>query len=155
VIFWLEFFVKFIALKITYFCDGWNMFDFFLLLLSVFGLVMEFATAGLDSGNDASNEARLFRLNRLFRVLRVLRLFRLFKFFLVLKAKFQNETISFQLAERMKSITILRAFARAHANSQLELVRYFGNNGKPESVEQMRCILGSQTEVYRALVVAA
>lgn len=109
----------------------------------------------MDSGNNASSEARIFRLNRLFRVLRILRLFRLLKFAKVLLAKFRHENISFQLAEHMKSITILRAFICAHVQSQIELARYFGEGGKVSTTEQMRCILESQTEVYRALVVVA
>jgi len=118
--------------------------------------VMEFAAKDMmDSGNDASGEARIFRLNRLFRVLRILRLFRLLKFFKILLAKFRHENISFQLAEHMKSITILRAFICAHVQSQIELAMYFGEGGKCATVEQMRCILESQTEVYRALVVVA
>merc|ERR1719440_2274086 len=114
--------------------SAWNLFDFVLLLLSVFGIVMEFVASGADDGNNASKEARIFRLNRLFRVLRILRLFRLFKFWAVLKAKFRNEDISFQLAEHLTSITICRAFVRAHTEAQKLLVRYFGEGGMPATV---------------------
>jgi hypothetical protein len=41
VVFSLEFGIKFVALRCSYFHSAWNDFDFFLLLLSYFGLVME------------------------------------------------------------------------------------------------------------------
>jgi ABC-type multidrug transport system fused ATPase/permease subunit len=147
--------LKLIGLKCLYFLDSWNIFDFLLLLLSLFGIIMEFVASGADDGNNVSKEARLFRLNRMFRILRVLRLFRLFKIFALLKARLQREDISFQLAEHLKTISLCRAFAKAHINSQAQMILYLGENGSFSNAEQARCILESQTEVYKALAMAS
>jgi len=159
VIFVLEFVIKMIGLKCLYWVDPWNIFDFLLIVLSIFGIVMELVQKedGQDEfeQSDVSTEARLFRLNRLFRVLRVLRLFRLAKFAAVFQAKLQHKDISFQLAEYMKTITVCRAFAIAHTRAQKDLARFFGKDGEFSNVEQMRCVLESQTEVYKAIVTAA
>jgi len=151
-IFIAEFMVKLVALRCAYFCDSWNLFDFIILDLSLVSLVMEFLASGPDQ--DVSNEARIFRLNRLFRVLRILRLFRLFKFFLILRTKFTKEDISLQLAEHLRTITACRAFIKAHVASQLRMAELFGHAGKFTSAEEVRCILESQTEIYRAIAVA-
>jgi len=155
VIFFFEFVLKIVGYRCYYWIDSWNLFDFFLLVLSLFGIIMEFVASGADDGQNASKEARLFRLNRLFRVLRILRLIRLFRFIAILKAMWAKEDISFQLREHMKTITICRAFVKAHTQAQEELIRFFGKEGNYSNSEQMRCVLDSQTEIYKALVVAA
>jgi len=157
VIFTLEFIIKFIGDKWYYYLDSWNIFDFLLLLLSYFGLIMEvIAGSKNDSGgSDVSNEARIFRFNRLFRVLRVLRLFRLFKFMKQLIAKMQSDEISLILEEHVRTITITRAFINAHLRSQKDLLKYFGNAGQPSCVECARVLLESQEEVYKAYAIAA
>jgi len=159
VIFTLEFIVKFIGDKCYYYLDSWNLFDFFLLLISYFGLIMELIAGSANEkdgdGGDVSNEARIFRFNRLFRVLRVLRLFRLFKFSKILMAKLSSNPVSFTLAEHLKTITICRAFVRAHLHSQQELLKFFGTDGQPSCVECTRCLLESQEEVYKACAIAA
>eukprot|EP00443_Scrippsiella_acuminata_P039720 CAMPEP_0115191434 /NCGR_PEP_ID=MMETSP0270-20121206/12530_1 /TAXON_ID=71861 /ORGANISM="Scrippsiella trochoidea, Strain CCMP3099" /LENGTH=163 /DNA_ID=CAMNT_0002604659 /DNA_START=1 /DNA_END=489 /DNA_ORIENTATION=+ len=57
------------------------------------------------------------------------------------------------LASNIRTITVLKAFVKAHIASQHDLLRYFGSKGLPESCEEARCVLESQTLVYRALSV--
>jgi sodium/hydrogen exchanger 10/11 len=155
-IFTLEFFVKLIAYRCGFFMDGWNWFDFILLALTYFGLIMELmAKEEGGGGNDVSNEARIFRLNRLFRVLRILRLFRMIKFVKLLAHKLNSGDISLELGEHMRTIVILRSFVRAHTESQKKLARLFGDRGSITSCEEARVILESQTAVYKALLVAS
>jgi hypothetical protein len=54
----------------------------------------------------------------------------------------------------MKKIVTLRCYVRAQLKAQAQLVRYFGGNGKLDTVEEneiARCVLQSQVGVYRAL----
>jgi len=146
------------SLVTYYWLDAWNVFDFLLVGLSVFGVVMELldtSSSGDAPVDDVSNEARLFRMNRLFRVLRIFRLFRLFKFAQFFQSKLKNEDLSFELAEYLKTITVCRAFAIAHTRAQSDLAKFFGENGGFANAEQMRCVLESQTEVYKAMITAA
>merc|ERR1719162_1051981 len=57
--------------------------------------------------------------------------------------------------QHMKRITTWKSFATAHMKSQVQLVKYFGGNGKidvAEEAEMARCILQSQAGVYQALM---
>jgi len=158
IIFIFEFAIKLIGYRCYYWLDAWNVFDFLLVGLSVFGVVMELldtSSSGDAPVDDVSNEARLFRMNRLFRVLRIFRLFRLFKFAQFFQSKLKNEDLSFELAEYLKTITVCRAFAIAHTRAQSDLAKFFGENGGFANAEQMRCVLESQTEVYKAMITAA
>jgi len=136
--------------KLRYFKDGPNIFDFFLVVLGIIGIIIELLEG--EVGEIGSAEARLIRISRVFLVLRFLRVFRLFH------AKLNKEKeVSITLAQHMKKITILISFARAHLTAQSQLVKYFGGNGKIDEKDEAmlaRCVLQSQTSVYRALSLA-
>lgn len=149
-----EFIIKFLALKFRYFYDGWNIFDFVLVLVGLAGVVLEFIM-NEDNDNDISTKHSLFRINRVFRVLRIIRVLRLFKFFQLLKAKLARKSISLELAEHLQLITVFRAFTKAHAKAEEELIRFLGNNGEVQSCEEARCILESQVHMCRAIALAA
>jgi hypothetical protein len=151
--FLIEFMIKLLALKCSYFYDAWNLFDFSILCLSLFGIVVEFVIAS-ESDADVHKEARIFRLNRVFRVLRIFRTVRLFRFFNTLRAKLLHKDFSLQLAEHVRTITACRAFIIAHCKAQSQLAVYFGDKGKIRSGAEARCILESQTEVYKAIMLA-
>jgi NhaP-type Na+/H+ or K+/H+ antiporter len=154
-VFVVEFTIKFAAVRCRYFCDSWNLFDFGILCTSLVGLVIDMLPQS-DSANDEdiSNEARMFRLNRVFRIVRILRVIRLFNFFRKLLAKLRSRDISLQLAEHLRTITACRAFARAHVSAQCRLLELFGRDGNFTQVEEMRCVMESQTAIYRAIKVA-
>lgn len=156
VVFFLEFAIKIVALRpLKYFLDAWNDFDFALLLLSIVGIAIEFASEGKQNAETATEEARIFRLNRVFRVLRILRVFRLVKFFQIMRARLRNENLSLQLAEHLKAIVLTRSYIRAHVASQEQLVTFFGDDGQIKTPEQARVVLESQTQIYRAIAVSA
>mmetsp|Transcript_125543 Transcript_125543/g.198962 ORF Transcript_125543/g.198962 Transcript_125543/m.198962 type:complete len:810 (-) Transcript_125543:73-2502(-) len=153
-LFLIEFIIKFAAVKCDYFMDAWNIFDFGILCLSVFGVIIEIAAVNQKTGAEVHKEARIFRLNRVFRILRIFRTFRLFKFFLVLRAKLLHKDFSLRLAEHLRTITACRAFIHAHIQSQIQMTVFFGEKGKITSCEEARCILESQTEIYKVIVLA-
>jgi len=153
--FTLEFVIKLFAWRLGYFRDGWNWFDFIIVGLSWFGLAMELSAYDESGGTNVSKEARIFRLNKVFRVLRILRLVRLMRFFKALALKLQSKDISISLGEHMRTITAFRAFVQAHCQSQVRLAALFADDGKVRTVEEARCILESQTQIYKALHVAA
>merc|ERR1719453_2487902 len=52
----------------------------------------------------------------------------------------------------MQKLTIVTCFLRAHVESQTALVKYFGNQGRADTVEVSRCILQSQLSCYKAMI---
>lgn len=152
-IFVAEFSINIAVLRLGYFCDLWKLFDFVILIISLFGLAMELLASQFEL--DMGNEMRMMRLNRVFRVLRILRVFRLFNFFNILKAHFQHEDLSLQLAERLRTIMAFRAFIKAHIHSQIQFAELFGGqDGQFTRAEEVRVIIESQTEVYRGIAVS-
>lgn len=78
VLFLAEAVVKLIALRMTYFSSSWNIFDFTIVLASVVGIIVRFAT-GVDIGSVAT-VIRTFRIGRVLRIVkRARRLNQLFK----------------------------------------------------------------------------
>eukprot|EP00931_Biecheleriopsis_adriatica_P029753 TRINITY_DN17609_c4_g1_i1.p1 TRINITY_DN17609_c4_g1~~TRINITY_DN17609_c4_g1_i1.p1 ORF type:complete len:1956 (-),score=450.68 TRINITY_DN17609_c4_g1_i1:314-6181(-) len=67
VIFFLEFVLKFYALRSAYWADRWNQFDFFCICVSLFGYIIKFA-AGVHI-----SVLSLFRVVRLFRLLKFMK----------------------------------------------------------------------------------
>lgn len=66
VIFTLEFVLKFYALRGAYWEEGWNQFDFFCILVSATGYILEWTnTLNISSFTSIFRVARLFRLMRL------------------------------------------------------------------------------------------
>jgi len=148
IVFVIEFVLKFLVVRLKYFKDGSNIFDFALVVLGIFGVVVGVASHSGSSTSSASS-ARIIRIARVFRVLRFLRIFRLFH------AKLgMDSEVSVEVMHHMTRITIWMSYAKAHLASQVQLVKYFGGNGKIDEVDEAeiaRCILQSQIGVYSAL----
>lgn len=146
-----EFLLKFVWLRCSYYKDAWNRFDFFLVIVGVFGLVMSLMTRG--GGAELAGQTRVLRLARVLRTMRFLRVFRLFN------ARLHSDKfVSLELAKLMKKITTMSCFIEAHFMAQNDLIKYFGGNGKideKDEAEIARCILQSQVSTYQALIAAA
>eukprot|EP00818_Percolomonas_sp_WS_P004657 CAMPEP_0117436504 /NCGR_PEP_ID=MMETSP0759-20121206/1040_1 /TAXON_ID=63605 /ORGANISM="Percolomonas cosmopolitus, Strain WS" /LENGTH=1762 /DNA_ID=CAMNT_0005228103 /DNA_START=105 /DNA_END=5393 /DNA_ORIENTATION=- len=70
-IFTVEAVLKLIGLGILqYFTDGWNLFDGFVVLLSIFGIVMNYLDTGIGLNPTI---LRVFRVFRIFRILRLVK----------------------------------------------------------------------------------
>jgi hypothetical protein len=138
--------MKLALLKKQYFMDNWNRFDFFLVIVGVFGLCFSLASTGED---NVASQTRIIRVARVLRTLRFLRIFRLFH------AKMSADRyVSLELARHMKKIVTLSCFIKGQEMAQTQLVRYFGGNGKLDEkneTEIARCILQSQVNIYKAL----
>lgn len=67
-IFTLEMMLKFYALRCTYFEDSWNRFDFFCVVVSLLGIVLEDTTT-----LNVTGVTSVFRVLRLFRLMKYLR----------------------------------------------------------------------------------
>jgi len=154
IIFTAEFGLKFVALHCRYFHSASNVFDFVLVVLGIFGVVMSLIQS---SENSLFSEARLIRMAKVFRVLRFLRIFRLFH------AKLSvDKYVSHDVAKHMHRITVLMCFAHAHLEAEVAMLSYFGgiedvNADKSEvaiNSELARCIVQSQISVIRAICLA-
>jgi len=65
-----------------------------------------------------------------------------------------DKMISMELAQHMKKVTTLDCFIRCHLHAQVQLIKYFGGNGKLDEANETeiaRCILQSQVFTYQAL----
>jgi hypothetical protein len=154
VIFTIESMLKLCDQGWAYFQDGWNNFDLALVLLGIFGLVVNMMASEMGDSN-VSNEARIVRVAKVFRLFRLLRLFRLIRFIAVLKAKLAKEEYSPEVAEHMVKMAILTCFIRAHLLAQKEFFDFFCDwDNDVRSVEVARCMLQSQAFVYMALCLA-
>uniref|UniRef100_A0A7S1KN52 Uncharacterized protein n=1 Tax=Percolomonas cosmopolitus TaxID=63605 RepID=A0A7S1KN52_9EUKA len=70
-IFTMEAALKLIGLgPLQYFTNGWNLFDFFVVILSIFGIVMSSVDAGIGLNPTI---LRVFRVFRIFRILRLIK----------------------------------------------------------------------------------
>jgi hypothetical protein len=150
-IFFVEFIIKFACLHCDYFKDSWNRFDFMLVVLGVFGLVVNIITHGGSS--KLGGAPRVLKLARILRTMRFLRVFRLFNARLS-----ADKYVSLELAKHMQKITTMSCFITAHIKAENEIVAYFGGNGLLDEVDEAeiaRCILQSQVSVYKALIAAA
>jgi NhaP-type Na+/H+ or K+/H+ antiporter len=151
IFFLVEMITKMGAMKLKYFSSAWNKFDFFLVWVGVFGLVMSIVTHGKEA--ELAGKTRIIRVARVLRTLRFLRIFRLFH------ARMSGDKhISLELAREFKKVTVLTCFVRAHVMAQLDLVKYFGGNGKLDEANESeiaRCILQSQVVTYKALCLIA
>jgi hypothetical protein len=150
--FLLEFVLKFVAMRCKYFVSNWNRFDFFLVWVGIFGLTVGIITRG-GSAAEFASKTRIVRLARPLRSLRFLRIFRLFH-----ARMSADKYVSMDLARFMKKVTTLDCFIRAHLMAQVDLVKYFGGNGKldeSKEAEIARCVLQSQVCTYKALQMVA
>ena len=66
IIFTLEVIAKLLAYDSRYFKDGWNIFDFIIVLGSIFGLFLRFLVK--YSGHGATTAIRAFRIARIFKL---------------------------------------------------------------------------------------
>jgi hypothetical protein len=154
-IFLIECILKITALRKKYFLAGGNLFDLLLVVLGILGICAEIFDT--ESG-VFSSDSRVLRMNRVFRAMRILRVFRLIKFIRTLRAKLLRENVSQDLAIDLRRIIILMAFVRAQSEAQHELLELFGSledHEAPANAAQARCLLESQSHVYRALTIAA
>merc|ERR1719379_2163678 len=99
-VFVVEFLLKVIALKLDYFRDAWNRFDFFLVVVGVAGLIMNIFTQGGEA--KLAGQTRVMRLARVLRTMRFLRIFRLFNARLG-----RDKFVSMDLAKQMTKITTM------------------------------------------------
>jgi len=155
-IFAIEFILKFYDQRVEYFKEGWNVFDFVLVVFGVFGVAVTLFAKQLPSDSQAldSSQARLVRVVQIFRMMRIIRLFRLMRIFRMMRSKIFRSRLSLHTAEHMQKVTILNSFIRAHCESQEAIVKYFGRNNEVNTVELARCILQSQLACYQAMRLA-
>lgn len=150
-VFTIECVLKLTWMKVRYFKDTWNLFDFFLVIMGIFGFIVSLSTHGGEA--ELAGQTRIIRLARVLRALRFLRIFRLFNAYLS-----SDKHVSKTLSQHMKRVMCLRAFCAGHISAESDLITYFGGNGKVDDAEERelaRCILQSQTAVYQALTDAA
>ena len=80
-IFLLECIVKLYVYRLPYFKNGWNRFDFFVVVSSLIDLSLEFALPTEEDGNSSNQSSEILsvgpQLARVLRVLRVSRILRL------------------------------------------------------------------------------
>ena len=67
-IFTLEMILKLIGYGRSYFMDGWNLFDFFIIISSYVSLILDLLIEGLNIGSSAS-VIRTFRISRILRLI--------------------------------------------------------------------------------------
>jgi len=147
----VEWFMKNIALRCKYYKDSWNRFDFLLVVVGVFGLVMNLFTQGGEA--KLAGQTRVIRLARVLRTMRFLRIFRLFNARLG-----RDKFVSPDLAMYMTKITTMQCFVLAQIMAQNDLIKYFGGNGELDEVDESeiaRCIIQSLVSTYKALIAAA
>jgi len=73
-VFGMECLLKFYTLRMKRFFDsGWNKFDFFIVMISFFGIVID------NLGDSIDIDPTILRILRIFRIFRILRAFRIFK----------------------------------------------------------------------------
>lgn len=155
VVFTVEFILKFAVMKMDYFKTAWNVFDFFLVILGTIGTVVSIVVQNLPEGSETlqgGSEAQLVRAAQIFRMMRIARLFRLLRFWQVVKAKVLRTHVYLEVAEHMQKTAILTSFIKAHIQSMELMVKYFGRRGEVDTVEVARCILQSQVEVYKSML---
>jgi len=155
IIFTAECVIKLIDEHYKYFCDGWNMFEFFLVVTGLTGIGVNIMVISEDMVASPKYTATGYdwvKVLQVFKLSRILRLYRLTRFWKILHTRMFNRDIDLDMAEHMQKCTMLSSFIKAHIASQELLVKYFGRDGKVDSVELARCILQSQLSVYKAML---
>lgn len=80
--FTIEMLIKLKELKHRYFCEGWNLLDFFLVMLSILDVwALPLVFTLLFTGGSGQQDLRMFSVLRILRVLRVIRAVRLLRVF--------------------------------------------------------------------------
>jgi len=181
-IFVFEFLTKLFAQRCFYFCNGWNLFDFVLVIAGVLGCVIE-TLSREESGTTAetgTSEARLIRVSRVFKVARLLRLFRLINMMNHLIVKLNKHQMNYTCGHSLRKYTALTAYIKAHLHAQADFVQLLcpawgvqlakqnkerkdgeeecttitrgENGGHIMPVEMANCLIESQAAVYTATV---
>merc|ERR1719247_307160 len=121
-VFIVEAVIKLFAMRMDYFTDKWNCFDFFCVVVSIVGIVV----ASLPDAGDNAAVADALRTFRMFRIARLLRLVRfakglnkLFNALLLSIPKLMNVSMILVLLLFLFSVMGVNMFARTHE---------FGNN---------------------------
>jgi len=155
-IFLAEFLLKFSAMKCAYFQDGWNIFDFTILLIGLIGVSLT-----VYEGEDEykpSKQTELTKATRIFRTLRMMRAIRFVNFvqlFQMVRTKMSHKTVFPETTAMMYRFQLMSFYVQCHSAAQEDLQEYFGSNRQVDSVEVSRCILQSQTFILKALRIAA
>lgn len=145
-VFTVEFLLKFVHLRMEYFKDSWNVFDFILMLLGLIsGLTAIFE---FDADDAVPRQTQFIRLARVLRSVRFLRAIRIWHASLT-----HDDSASPEMDKWMTQIAGYSSFAAAHVQAQVDLFQYFCGGdlmGQEDDVEFARCFLQSQTSVYAA-----
>jgi len=159
-IFTMEFLLKLVCKRLTYFKE-WGLFDFTLIVLGVFGLILttfveadleaEAAVKNAEESSDLGNQGRLLRIARVFRVLRLVRVVQLYRLYLAVRSVLKHQNLSLELADHLHFIAVLTGFVRAHVGAQKDLVKFFCRDGQISQAEIARNILQSQVSCYQAI----
>eukprot|EP00419_Tripos_fusus_P005874 CAMPEP_0172685854 /NCGR_PEP_ID=MMETSP1074-20121228/20531_1 /TAXON_ID=2916 /ORGANISM="Ceratium fusus, Strain PA161109" /LENGTH=1191 /DNA_ID=CAMNT_0013505075 /DNA_START=29 /DNA_END=3604 /DNA_ORIENTATION=+ len=149
VVFTVEFFFRFFAQGREYFQHCWNVFDLVVLLLGL-GI---FALNTVNVINGATPKSNPAQQARLLHILRAVRLVRLIKSWELARAVLTGDMASIHTTERIHRLCILLGFIRAHVAAQEQLIRFLGRHGKLDCAMLARCIIQSQTGVYKAMIV--
>jgi hypothetical protein len=120
-IFITEAILKLFAMRMDYFTDKWNCFDFFCVVVSIVGIVV----ASLPDAGDNAAVAEALRTFRMFRIARLLRLVRfakglnkLFNALLLSIPKLMNVSMILVLMLFLFSVMGVNMFARTHEYGQ-------------------------------------
>lgn len=171
IVFLIEACIKLAQAKHRYFYTAWNIFDFVLVSLGWFGIVVEAAYGGSQGGGAIpDSEARLLRLTRVFKVARLLRLFRLVNLFFALLVKLDSHEFSTYQGIHLKKYTALTSFMKAHMQAQRDFVKLlidwddgkdddviWGENGSASrhlNLEMARVLTQSSGTIYKAAALA-
>jgi len=128
-IFLVEFVMKIYALRMAYWTDSWNRFDFVCLVTAVLGTILSIATPDFSFGQTFTQIFRIFRVARLFRLLRSRRLNKIFMALVLSLPKLGNVLGILLLLLTLYSILGVSLFAAAHPLDFLNIhgnFRHFG-----------------------------
>jgi len=157
-IFIVEFIFKIWDLHCLYFKDVLNTFDFTLIIVGIFGLVVTQLqdSGGGEQAQDVSQQGRLVRGARLFRALRLMRILRIFRLMESVKAriKTRSEVHSKDVSCHMQKVMMLRAFVHAHIHAQEAFIHTFCKDEQVETAEIARVLVDSMTAVNLAIAEA-
>lgn len=151
--FTIEALLKIAHEKVKYFLSSWNMFDFLLVVLGIFGLVVRFMVEG---ENSFAQQAYISRSAKIFRILRAMRLVRLVRVARVVFMKITGRDLALEVAQHMKRFSMLYSFIQANFAAQNTLIGYCGKGAdKIFSPEIARVIVQAQANAYNAMTICA
>merc|ERR1719160_349434 len=114
IVFNLEAVLKLVAMRVNYFTESWNVFDFSCVVSTDVGIAIELAGYGIGLGTVMS-AIRLFRIARLFRLIRFMKgLNQLFTAFLLSIPKLGNVTAILVLLLFLFAVLGVNLFSKVH-----------------------------------------